>query len=149
MASLFAFASDTGRTLYGTIQQVTAGGTLGNIWDNDGFLWSANPSTEKRRIALSEGTGVNIGTYTGGTGTLTGYTGLVVKRIHDANQSYKVIGTQISYLSAGVEQRDTVESDTAAILTQATTAATQSTSAATQARQFASCLSSTSSRRIS
>lgn len=133
MSSLFAFSSDTGRTLYGTIQQVTAGGTLGSIWDNDGLVWAANPATEKRRITLSEGTGVNIGTYTGGTGTLTGYTGLVVKRIHDANQSYAVIGTQVSYLSAGVEQRNTVEADTAAILAQATTAATQSTSAATQA----------------
>lgn len=133
MSSLFAFSSDTGRTLVGTIQQVTAGGTLGNIWNLDTSTWDASPTTAKRIIALSEGTGVNIGTYTGGTGTLTGYTGLVLKRIHDVNQSYAVIGTQISYLSAGVEQREANAADTASILTQATTAATQSTSAATQA----------------
>lgn len=133
MSLSFAVSSDTGRTLYGTIQQITTGGTLGNIWDNDGFTWAANPSTEKRRVTLTEGTGVNIGTYTGGTGTLTGYSGLVLKRIHDANQSYKVIGTSLSYLLNGVEARYAGDSDLTPIATSASTAATQSTTAATQA----------------
>lgn len=133
MSLSFAVSSDTGRTLYGTIQQITAGGTLGNIWDNDGLTWAANPSTEKRRVTLTEGTGVNIGTYTGGTGTLTGYTGLVLKRIHDSNQNYKVIGTSLSYLLNGVEARYAGDSDLTPIATNASTAATQSTTAATQA----------------
>lgn len=133
MSLSFAVSSDTGRTLYGTIQQITAGGTLGNIWDNDGLTWAANPSTEKRRVTLTEGTGVNIGTYTGGTGTLTGYTGLVLKRIHDSNQNYKVIGTSLSYLLNGVEARYAGDSDLTPIATSASTAATQSTTAATQA----------------
>lgn len=133
MALSFAVSSDTGRTLYGTIQQITAGGTLGNIWDNDGLAWAANPSTEKRRVTLTEGTGVNVGTYTGGTGTLTGYTGLVIKRIHDFNQNYKVVGTSVSYLLNGVEARTAGDSDLTPIATNASTAATQSTTAATQA----------------
>lgn len=133
MSLSFAVSSDTGRTLVGTIQQITAGGSLGNIWDNDAGTWSANPTTAKRSIAMSEGTGVNIGTYTGGTGTLTGYSGLVLKRIHDVNQSHKVIGTSLSYLLNGVEARYAGDSDLTPIATSASTAATQSTTAATQA----------------
>ena len=133
MSLSFAVSSDTGRTLVGTIQQITAGGSLGNIWDNDTGTWAANPTTAKRSIAMSEGTGINIGTYTGGTGTLTGYSGLVLKRIHDVNQSHKVIGTSLSYLLNGVEARYAGDSDLTPIATNASTAATQSTTAATQA----------------
>ena len=133
MSLSFAVSSDTGRTLVGTIQQITAGGSLGNIWDNVAGSWAGSPTTANRSIALAEGTGVNIGTYTGGTGTLPGYSGLVLKRIHDVNQSHKVIGTSLSYLLNGVEARYAGDSDLTPIATNASTAATQSTTAATQA----------------
>ena len=138
MSLSFAVSSDTGRTLVGTIQQITAGGSLGNIWDNVAGSWAGSPTTANRSIALAEGTGVNIGTYTGGTGTLPGYSGLVLKRIHDVNQSHKVIGTSLSYLLNGVEARYAGDSDLTPIATNASTAATQSTTAATQATTAAS-----------
>lgn len=111
MSSLIVANSDTGRTLVGTIQQITAGGTLGNIWSVAAGAWQASPSNADRSITLTEGTGANLSTYSGGTGTLTGYSGRVVIRVHDVNLSYRTIGSQISYVQAGVQQRDLLEFD--------------------------------------
>lgn len=111
MSSQFVTTSDSGRSLFATIQQITAGGTLGNIWNVTAGAWQSNPSTADRTITLTEGTGINIGTYSGGTGTLTGYTGLAVKRIHDTNLSNRCIGSTVCYLYLGVEQRDMVKVD--------------------------------------
>ncbi|HLO97470.1 MAG TPA: hypothetical protein VK171_02645, partial [Fimbriimonas sp.] len=107
MSSQFVVQTDSGRSLFATIQQVTASGTLGNIWNVTAGAWQANPSTSDRTIALTEGTGINIGTYTGGTGTLTGYSGQAVKRVHDSSISNRVIGAEVVYIQAGVEQRPT------------------------------------------
>lgn len=107
MSSQIVVQTDSGRSLFATLQQITAGGTLGNVWNVTAGAWQANPSTSDRTITLTEGTGVNIGTYTGGTGTLTGYSGQVVKRVHDSTLSNRVIGAEVVYIQSGVEQRPT------------------------------------------
>jgi hypothetical protein len=115
MSLAFSLVTDSGRSLFGTVQQVLANGTLANVWSVTAGLWQVNPTTADRTITITEGTGINSGTYTGGTGTLTGYTGFVLKRIHDTALSNKTIGISLAYLNAGVEQRVTNSGDLTAL----------------------------------
>lgn len=111
MSSLFLIASDAGRTLFGTLQQITSSGTLGNLWNVTTGSWAASVAINDRKITLTEGTLNDIGSYTGGTGTLSTYTGLMVKKVHDQVDSNRVVGIDLVRVISGVEQPYAAASD--------------------------------------
>ena len=117
MSSAFFVISDSARTLFGSLTQVTAGGTPGLQWNVNTSSWASGVAVADRKITLTEGTTPDLGRYTGGTGTLGTYTGLVLKQIHDDNDSDRVIGGELSYLVSGVEQRETNLGDVSGIAT--------------------------------
>ena len=66
MSTLFIVATDSGRTLFATLRQITASGTLGNYWNVTTGSWVASaPSITDRKITITEGTTNDIGAYTG------------------------------------------------------------------------------------
>ena len=111
MSSLFLVASDAGRTLFGTLQQITASGTLGDVWNVTTGSWVTSASINDRKIALTEGTLNDIGSYTGGTGALGTYTGLMVKKVHDGTDGNRVVGIDLARVSNGIEQAYAVSAD--------------------------------------
>lgn len=111
MSSLFLAVTDSGRTLFATLQQLQPNGTLGDYWDVTNGQWAPVVAINDRKIPLVEGGLNDLGRYTGGTGQLGSYTGLVIKSIHDTGLSNRVIGTDIVYVLSGVEQRFVVTND--------------------------------------
>lgn len=114
VSTIFLLTTDPGRTLYGTVQQVTASGTLGQHWDVVGGVFATNPSTSRRKVTLTEGVGVDAGSYTGGTATLGTYSGLVIRRVHDQTMGDRVIGASIVDVRNGVEVGYALAADLAA-----------------------------------
>ena len=111
MSSMFSVATDSGRTLFATLQQIAANGTLGDYWSVTLGQWASSVAIADRKITLTEG-GINdLGSYTGGTGSLAAYTGFVVKKIHDQNDSNRVIGMDVVWVASGVEQGYAIASD--------------------------------------
>jgi hypothetical protein len=111
MSSLFVVAAETGRTLFGTLQQITANGVPGNYWSVTLGQWASSVPINDRKVTLTEGGLNDLSRYTGGTGTLGTYSGYALKQIHDTNQSNRVIGIDIVWISNGVEQRNSIASD--------------------------------------
>lgn len=103
MSLTIVTSAATGKTLFATAQQI-AGGTLSDTWNSNSSAWEAVVSDADSKINLTEGTGRDLQSYTGGVATALGtYTGDVVLRIHDDAASDKVLGTSTVYLSSGVE----------------------------------------------
>lgn len=131
MSCGFFVVSDPARTLFGTLTQVTAGGAPGLQWNVTGSTWGSGVAVADRKITLTEGASPDLGRYTGGTSTLGSYTGLVLKQIHDDNDNDRVIGGELIYLLSGVEQRDTVLTDTSTMPTAVWASGTRTLTAAT------------------
>ena len=108
MAISFLTVTDTGRTLFGTAQQMSANGSLGDHWNVTGGIFETSVSITDRKIAMTE---TDPGSYTGGTGQLGTYTGYIIKRIHDDDDSDVVIGVGLGWFVAGIEQRIAIEGD--------------------------------------
>lgn len=115
MSSLFVVAAETGRTLFGTLQQITSNGVPGNYWSVTLGQWASSVPINDRKVTLTEGGLNDLSRYTGGTGALGTYSGYALKQIHDQNQSNRVIGIDIIWLSSGVEQRNSIASDLSAL----------------------------------
>lgn len=79
MTIRIAYQSATGRTLFASFQRRSDS----FYWDNNTSLaWEAAPTVAEVKIALTEGTGRNLGTYTGTSSGNVGATTILV-RIHD------------------------------------------------------------------
>lgn len=112
MSVSFLLTTDTGRNLFASAQQIQANGSLGDQWNVTTGQWETPPvAINDRQIGIVEGGVDDVGSYSGGTGQLGTYTGLVWKRIHDADESNRVVGTGLSYFAAGVEQSTAIQSD--------------------------------------
>lgn len=103
MSSRFVLTADLGRALYGTLQQMASNGTLGQYWDVVGASWATSVTNARRKVTITEGSGIDAGSYTGGTGQLGTYSGYALKRVHDTNQGDRVIGVTIADIRNGVE----------------------------------------------
>lgn len=96
MGVAFCVVGEASQNLFATLQQQSSSGSLGDIWDNVNNTWAAAPSTNNRKVPLTQGTGINAGSFIGGVGQLGTYSGLVVVRIHDGSQGdITVAATQL------------------------------------------------------
>ena len=104
----------SGRTLFATLTQLTASGTLGNVWDVTNTQWASNPATVDRKITLTEGSSPNLGRYTGGVSySLQTYTGRAIVSVHDDDDADIVYASAEVYISGGSEVRQASTADTA------------------------------------
>ena len=116
MPSIFFTSGKSGKTLIGTIQKIDATGALGDHWNASSESFSASVSFANRSIALTEGSGDDLGSYSGGEDVALGsYTGWVIKRIHDSDQSNLVVGAAESYIVSGVEDPSSTKTDISAL----------------------------------
>lgn len=107
MSVAFETSTSTGRTLFVSLQKIQEDGTLGDTWDTSASNWGSSVTDANSKIAMTEGTGRNIGSYTTGvSGALSTYTGYVLVRVHDDDLSDQVIGVSRMYLSVGELQDD-------------------------------------------
>ena len=112
MAILVAAVGDSGRTLFATLQQITASGTRGLIWDVTGAQWASNPAVADRKITLTEGTSPNLGMYTGGiSGSVSTYTGQALLQVHDDDDADTIVGGNVIYIDSSSEARDATIAD--------------------------------------
>lgn len=135
MPIAIAATSDTGRTLFASLTQLSDAGTPGLVWNVTGGVWATAPAVADRKITLAEGSSPDVGRYTGGVLIALGtYTGRVLVQIHDDVDNDVVIGTEEQAMNTGTA----INIGATAYLSnyyaqlgyvQAQTAATQSTAA--------------------
>ena len=99
---------DATRNLHATLQKLSATGTLTDIWNHTANAWQVNPAGTEERIPLTAVTGFGTdfsGSYLGTTNTnLEAYTGFVVVRVHDEDNSNVVVNQDRVRVRAGVEE---------------------------------------------
>lgn len=108
MSIKFAIVGGTGLDLAAIVRQVNANGTLGNYWDDVNQLYAPSPTDTNKKIALSEGTGLELGRYYASRTALGTYTGEIVAFIINngtgqtvaAFETYLITGSEVS---AGAE----------------------------------------------
>ncbi len=94
MAFNISCSAAAGKTIFATAQKVTAAGSLGDTWNNSSSAWSSSVADADAKISMTEGSGRNAGSYTGGvSSTLADYSGDVLIRFHDDSLNDVTIAT--------------------------------------------------------